>query len=167
MGVTTKRADALRLFNLKSSNPDYPGATFPEIARAFVSAAPVICRWKRYQRFRFASISKLLRAQFRITGCATLLAFAATHKNGIWRCIHVVVAVDATDYLIDIIDPLGKEPPALARGNVRLQLVEGPGGICVVGNSYSVNLGAEAFVLQWKSKNNSAQIVSSFADGDE
>lgn len=150
LGLATTRSAALRLFDLRRSNPDYSGATHFEIAHAFRSAASIKrCRWDYHKIFRFASVSKSLSAQLRDYGYPTLLTFGAIHKNGTWRCTHVVVAVAATERFIDVLDPLGKKPQELSTGNVRLQVARAPAEISVIGNSYTVDVTTEAFVLRW------------------
>ncbi|HWW77205.1 MAG TPA: hypothetical protein VNZ44_17510, partial [Pyrinomonadaceae bacterium] len=147
LGLATSRRQALALFNLGRSNPHYPGSTHPEMACAFAGAAGATrWRWQFYVRFDFAAVARSLRAHFRATGRPTLLSFGAVHRNGVWRCTHVAVAVAAGTELIALLDPLGFEPPA---GGANVWLRRTGGAVRVAGSSYSLHLKSEAAVLRW------------------
>ena len=149
VGIPTTRVQALGLFALRRSNPSYGGASDLEIGSAFASVARVRrWRWQYQKRFHFASVSQCLRAQLQNNDYPTLLSFGAIHKNGDWRCLHVVVAISATDESIEVLDPLGSRPVGHS-GNVWFQRDKRPKRVRVIGSSYSINLTHETGVLRW------------------
>lgn len=151
LGTTTTRNQALALFNLKRNNPDYLGASHNDIENVLAKTTEIEnWRWKYYKQFYFASVSKSIRTQIKVNGQPTLLSFEAIHKNGIWRCTHVAVAVAAFNEAIALLDPLGSNPSVGNPVNVWLLASEDKfKRIKVIGNSYSIDHKSEAAVLQW------------------
>jgi hypothetical protein len=149
LGHTTTRREALTLFKLRRSNPDYAGTSHAEMGDALARATGARrWRWDFHARFDFASVSRSLRAQLRCGSGPTLLTFGAVHKNGSWKCAHAAVVTGATATSIELLDPLGRAPRARSAANVRLR-AEGR-RLLVDGNSYSVNRRAGAAVLRWR-----------------
>jgi len=149
VGIPTTRADALRLFGLSRFNPSYVGASHTDIGAAFAGESRIRSwHWDYHQRFNFASVSKCLRSQLDRNNHPTLLSFGAIHKNGDWRCLHVVVAIRVTAESIEVLDPLGL-PPAGPTGNVWFERGDWPTPVRVLGNSYSVDPASITSVLRW------------------
>jgi len=156
LGFTTSRLQALGLFNLNRSNPDYVGATHSEIGNVFAGVTGVESwRWRYYRRFDFNSISRSLQLHVQLNRCPTLLSFGAVHKNGEWKCTHVAVVVAASYKLIELLDPLSKGPSSGTKSNVCLRAASGPGPVTVAGGSYSIDCGSEAAIFQWTAKEQS------------
>jgi hypothetical protein len=156
LGFTTTRHQALAMFSLKRSNPDYAGASRADIGDVFATIAQVDrWRWEYHRQFKFASVSRSLRAHLQINGYPTLLSFGAIHKNGVWRCTHVAVVIGATAERIELLDPLGGRPHINSKTNVWLCAAERTKPVRVVGSSYSVDHESQAAVLRWwpRSKN--------------
>jgi hypothetical protein len=149
VGIQTTRAEALGLFGLSRSNPSYAGASHNDIGAAFTGESRIRSwRWEYHKRFNFASVSKCLRSQLHRNNHPTLLSFGAIHKNGDWRCLHVVVAIRVTEESIEVLDPLGL-PPAGSTGNVWFERGDWPTPVRVLGNSYSVDPARVTSVLRW------------------
>jgi hypothetical protein len=150
LGFLTTRHQALALFNLKRSNPDYPGASHITIGNMFATVTKVKrWRWEFHSQFDLAFVSRSLREHLRISACPTLLSFGAIHKNGEWRCTHVAVVIGATKDMIELLDPLGSRPLMNNRANVGLWAAEWPRSVRVIGGSYQVDHESEAAVLRW------------------
>jgi len=149
LGIPTTRAQALSLFALSRCNPTYGGASQPEIGNAFARLARVRhWRWESQKRFNFALLSQSVRAQFRSNPQPTLLSFGAIHRNGKWRCLHVVVALSVTEDFIETLDPLGPTPPG-PHGNVWFKRGHSSSQIEVIGNSYRLDPASQTAVLRW------------------
>lgn len=147
LGYPTTRSEALRLFGLRDTNPDYNGTTHHRMGNVVATRleAPD-WRWRYYRQFYFRSVVRSILTHFNNTRQPTLISFGAIHKNGLWRCRHTAVVVGATDESIDLLDPLGTPPTAGNPANVYLRVKR---SIFVVGNSYTVQAEAEVGVLQW------------------
>jgi hypothetical protein len=149
LGIPTTRAEALSLFDLRRSNPTYVGASHLEIGKALARLALIKhWRWESQKRFEFAVVLRSVRAQLDSNPQPTLLSFGAIHKNGRWRCLHVVVVTRVTEEVIEGIDPLGPTP-AGNNGNVWFKRGDSPTQIRVIGNSYSINPSSQTSVLRW------------------
>jgi hypothetical protein len=150
MGRRVTRQYALRLFDLKRSNPEYAGASHFDIGRIFARELPVTAWcWDYHEVFDFALASKLIRRHLQKTGCPTLISFRIVHKKRKWKAKHVAVATGATENLIQLLDPLAGKPRGCSRANVWLQKEAGLKTIRVVGGSYGVDGGSETAVMRW------------------
>ena len=158
LGLLTTRHEALRLFNLKRSNPDYPGSSLEAIATAFTTATDISdVHWEYQRTFDFYRISKSVLTHFQNTAAPTLISFGAIHKNGKWKCLHVAVVLRASDNRIDLLDPLGQ--PQFNRGsNVQFVRNDHRGrSVNVIGSSYRIDRQRLTAVLRWTGRNDYVQ----------
>ena len=148
LGFPTTRRQALKLFNLKRCNPNYPGARLATIGKVFTSMVEVKnWRWEYYRCFDFTSVSKSMRNHVRTNRTPTLLSFGAVHKNGSWKCMHVAVAIGASENRIELLDPLGT---TRFNNSANVWLVNNSGhSISVIGSSYGINSESEAAIFKW------------------
>lgn len=147
LGYPTTRREALRLFGLKTSNDGYDGTTHQLIGSVIANAAEIDrWHWRYYRAFSFHSVVRSVLDHLSRTPFPTLISFGAVHKNGIWRCRHTTVVVDATDYSIELLDPLAKPPQKNNCANVSLRANK---PIIVVGNSYTIHVQSEVGVFHW------------------
>ena len=148
LGFPTDRERALDLFKLKRRNPGFEGTDHEEICSVLCRSASFrSLRWHYHAQFDFASLSASLIRQLKMNG-PTLLSFGAIHKNGKWKCTHVVVVVGVGGSRIDLLDPLAKPRLVSSAANVYLtrssrQPIE------VVGSSSTINLKSETADLRW------------------
>lgn len=150
LGYPTTRKQAFRLYGLKKSKHGYGGTTHQLIGRVVANAAEMDCwQWKYYHQFSFHSVARSILDHFGCTGLPTLISFGVVHKNGIWRCRHTTVVLGATDYSIDLLDPLAKPP---RNGNTTNVSLHAHKPIIVVGNSYAIHVKSEVGVLHWSIK---------------
>ena len=148
LGFPTTRERALNLFNLERSNPNYEGTNHEEIGEVLGTTARFrSLHWHYSGCFDFASLAVSLANQIKTHG-PTLLSFGAIHKNGKWKCTHVVVVVGVTKNRIALLDPLAKPPLVSWSGNVYLD-ASSRGSVNVLGSSYTINLKSETAVLRW------------------
>jgi hypothetical protein len=149
LGITTTRNEALALFGLKRSNPNFAGADHEDIGNIFAEAAKVRqWFWEYHKRFDFISVSTSLLKYRQLKNQPTLFSFGAVHKNGEWHCTHVAVIVYITNEVIALLDPLGKKPDTV-KANTWLRASAGSKSVQVLGSSYSVDIKKEVAVLQW------------------
>jgi hypothetical protein len=149
LGTTISRSQALALFNLNRTNPDYEGASHNDIGAAFSSRAKVKrWHWEYYKKFDFALLKRSLCTQLRAGIKPTLLSFGAVHRNGVWRCTHVTVVICISDKGIEMLDPLGTRPSNGTKINVLLTQ-DKTGSIHIIGSSYTVDYKSEAAVFRW------------------
>jgi hypothetical protein len=150
LGRPTTRSRALALFKLHQNNPDYTGAAHSDMKRVVAAETPAgSWRWNSYRGFNLVSISRSLRTDFRKTLLPALLSFGIIHKNGKFRCGHVVVATRTSGNVIEVLDPLASAPKSLGRANVWLQKADASSRVRVIGNSYKVDHESDAAILRW------------------
>lgn len=150
LGIPTDRSRSLNLFSLKRSNPQYAGSTPFDIGKVVAKEAHIEeWWWKCYKHFSFTSVSRSLRAHFRMTAHPTLLSFGAIHKNGEWKCTHIVVVISVSGNAIELLDPLGEHPQVSATSNVNFRRIEGSSDTCVSGNTYTIDPKGAVAILRW------------------
>lgn len=148
MGFTVSHVQALALFDLKRTNPNYSGASHQEIGNAFESITGIRWHWKVFDCFDFIAISRLLSKHQLNNRLPTLLSFGATHKNEEWKCVHAAVVLAVSRRIIELLDPLGKKPLPDAGANVSLRF-NAPDVVEVIGNSYTIDHRGEVRVFCW------------------
>lgn len=142
-GFTSARNQIASLFGgskLESEN----AVTRPTLLRAVgaqLSHSPLF--WKRINRFSFVRFSCAVKEAFN-RGAPVLATFHVRHRQRDWYGLHAVVAINADEYGIGIIDSLGRRNGQIP--NATIMHAECAIGWAVVGAPIIVT-GGSAFIL--------------------
>jgi hypothetical protein len=150
LGVSITRDSVFRLFEIQRGNRNYEGTSDEQIGSVIARVMNVHrWRWQYFDSFVFPRVSQSIIRHLRRNHCPTLISFGALHKNAVWRCKHIAMVVDASDKVIELIDPLGSVPQGNYTANVWLLRGESPRHVTVIGNSYTVRPRSEVGILHW------------------